>query len=174
MELKKEGNWLEGIYFAILSKHTDDRGWLCELLRHDEIKRCAKWANLKFASDNIPVPAMCYLSMTGPGVDRGPHEHKEQTDMFCFTGPSDFLIMLWDNRKGSPTYGKSMKLWMGDSNPCMLIVPPGVVHGYRNVGAVPGLVVNFPDRLYKGMNRDGDVDEIRHESDPNSPFRMGF
>ena len=51
-------------------------------------------------------------------------------------------------------------------------MPPGVVHGYENVGGVPGLIVNFPDKLYKGTDRSDEVDEIRYENDPDSPFKM--
>ena len=35
----------------------------------------------------------------------------------------------------------------------MLIVPPGVVHAYQNVGEIPGLVCNFANRLYRGPGR---------------------
>jgi dTDP-4-dehydrorhamnose 3,5-epimerase len=54
----------------------------------------------------------------------------------------------------------------------LLIVPPGVVHAYQNVGGVPGLVFNCPNRLYKGAGRQEPVDEIRHEEDPDSPFKL--
>ncbi|MBI4703161.1 MAG: glucose-1-phosphate thymidylyltransferase [Deltaproteobacteria bacterium] len=110
-----------------------------------------------------------------PGASRhtrGPHEHVHQTDWFCFLGPSRFLLVLWDNRPSSPTCGNSMRLVVGEDNPAGVIVPPGVVHGYRNVGEKDGLVLNFPDRLFQGAGRREPVDEVRHEADPSSPFRM--
>jgi dTDP-4-dehydrorhamnose 3,5-epimerase len=51
-------------------------------------------------------------------------------------------------------------------------VPPGVVHGYRNVGGKDGLVMNLPNRLFMGPKRAEPVDELRHEIDPASPFDM--
>jgi dTDP-4-dehydrorhamnose 3,5-epimerase len=54
----------------------------------------------------------------------------------------------------------------------VVIVPPGVVHGYRNIGDQAGLVVNLPNRLYKGQGRSEPVDEIRHEGDPHTCFRI--
>jgi dTDP-4-dehydrorhamnose 3,5-epimerase len=51
-----------------------------------------------------------------------------------------------------------------------VLIPPGVVHAYKNVSEVPGLVVNFPNRLYAGEGRKGPVDEIRYEDRPGSPF----
>jgi dTDP-4-dehydrorhamnose 3,5-epimerase len=117
-------------------------------------------------------PVMAYLSATRPGVVRGPHEHQEQTDFFAFAGPSDFEVTLWDNRVGSPTCGQREVLVLGASRPATLLVPPGVVHAYRNVGEVEGWVLNFPNRLYKGVGRREPVDEIRHEDDPDSKFRL--
>jgi dTDP-4-dehydrorhamnose 3,5-epimerase len=113
---------------------------------------------------------MAYLSMTRPGVTRGPHEHREQTDFFAFAGPSDFEVTLWDNRLGSPAFGRRETFVLGASRPATLIVPPGVVHAYRNVGKVEGWVLNFPNRLYRGPGRTEPVDEIRHEDDPGTRF----
>ena len=115
-------------------------------------------------------PVMGYLSMTRPGVARGPHEHREQTDFFAFVGPSDFEVVLWDNRAGSPTFGRRESFVLGASRPATLIAPPGVVHAYRNVGKDEGWVLNFPNRLYKGPGRKEPVDEIRYEDDPTSSF----
>ena len=56
--------------------------------------------------------------------------------------------------------------------PAVLIVPPGVVHAYQNVGKIPGFVCNFANRLYRGPGRTEAVDEIRFEDDPDSPFRL--
>jgi dTDP-4-dehydrorhamnose 3,5-epimerase len=142
-----------------LEKHTDSRGWLTEIFRSDELP-CS------FS------PAMCYVSMTRPGVKRGPHEHQDQTDYFVFTGPGRFQITLWDNRETSQTYGVRQTILAGDTSPMMVLVPPGVVHGYKNVSEVPGLVVNCPDRLFAGHRREFPVDEIRHENVKNSPFQM--
>jgi dTDP-4-dehydrorhamnose 3,5-epimerase len=53
-----------------------------------------------------------------------------------------------------------------------VLVPPGVVHGYRNTGTDGGIVYNVPNRLYAGVGRKGLIDEIRHEDDPDSPFKL--
>ena len=53
-----------------------------------------------------------------------------------------------------------------------MTIPPGVVHAYRNTSAVSGWVFNGPNRLYAGQGKKEKVDEIRHESDENSPFRI--
>jgi dTDP-4-dehydrorhamnose 3,5-epimerase len=154
---------LSGVRLEPLCRFDDERGWLAELFRGDV---------LQAAGMNEAQPVMCYLSMTRPGVARGPHEHQDQTDFFAFVGPSDFEVTLWDNRQGSSTFGLRQQLVLGASRPATLIVPPGVVHAYRNVGEVDGWVLNFPNRLYKGLGREEPVDEIRHENDPDSRFKL--
>lgn len=150
---------IEGVIVRSLKRYTDKRGWLCEFFRNDEI-------------DDGQVPAMGYVSETNPGVARGPHEHRDQTDLFCFMGPSNFKLYLWDNRPDSPTYQKKLVLITGIDNPQSVIIPPGVVHAYRNIGEVPGIVYNFANRLYAGRGRKEPVDEIRHEDDASSPFQL--
>lgn len=136
----------------------DQRGWLVELFRKDEL-----------APDLLP--AMAYVSQTEPGVVRGPHEHVEQTDYFVFLGPGDFELYLWDARPGSPTRGKRLRRICGESAPCAVVIPPGVVHAYKNVSGYPGWVFNAPNRLYAGPGKKCPVDEIRHEDRPGSPYR---
>lgn len=144
-----------------LRRHADARGWLVELFREDDLPLDLR-------------PAMAYVSQTLPGVARGPHEHADQTDYFAFIGPGDFELLLWDARAESPTFGVHSRTICGESNPCAVTIPPGVVHAYRNVGQVPGWVFNGPNRLYAGPGKRERVDEIRHEHDPDSPYRLPF
>lgn len=60
---------------------------------------------------------------------------------------------------------------VGERNPVAFIVPPGVIHGYRNVGDRDAYVLNFPNALYAGKDRKEKVDEIRHE-EIDSPYSM--
>jgi dTDP-4-dehydrorhamnose 3,5-epimerase len=142
-----------------LQKYHDARGWLCELFRHDDLPP-------EFH------PVMSYLSVTLPGIARGPHEHVDQADLFCFLGPGNFKVYLWDSRPSSPTYLARQTDVVGIDKPMALIVPPGVVHAYKNVSNEPGLVVNCPNRLFKGAGRKEPVDEIRHEDDPQKRYAL--
>lgn len=142
-----------------LRKFKDDRGWLVELFRHDELTS-------EF------FPAMSYISSTNPGVTRGPHEHVDQADLFCFLGPSNFKFRMWDNRSDSETFRNMMTMIVGADDPKVVVVPKGVVHAYQNVGGTDGIVINCPNRLYMGEGHRDPVDEIRHEDDPKTIFRM--
>ena len=148
---------IEGVIVRPFRKFLDERGWLAEIFRHDELPA-------EFH------PAMTYASLTLPGVLRGPHEHVEQADLFAWVGPGDFKVTLWDNRPASATYGNRMELGMGANQPGSILVPKGVAHGYRCISFEPGLVLNCPNRLFMGADKAEPIDEIRHEDDPDNPF----
>ncbi|MDP7116343.1 MAG: dTDP-4-dehydrorhamnose 3,5-epimerase family protein [Candidatus Woesearchaeota archaeon] len=150
-------NNIEGVEIKELKTWEDERGWLIEIFREDEI-------DLK--------PAMAYVSHTKPGVVRGPHEHKAQTDLFVFTGYGDFELYLWDARKDSPTKGKHVKIVVGESFNATVSVPPGVVHGYKSISKNGSFSINLPDKLYAGPGKKEEVDEIRHENNKDSPYKI--
>lgn len=150
---------IEGVLVRELRAFADSRGWLTELFRHDGLEP-------EF------YPAMAYISSTKPGVSRGPHEHVDQADYFCFIGPSNFKLRMWDNRPESATRNYVMTLVVGAAKPTAVLVPAGVVHAYQNVGETDGIVINCPNRLYAGDGARGPVDEIRHEDDSNTIYRM--
>ena len=154
----KNGN-IDGVVIKNLVKFVDDRGWLTEVFREDELE--AKY-----------FPVMGYISMTQTGIARGPHEHVDQADHFCFMGPSNFKVYLWDNRKGSATYMTKKIIHAGEDAPRSVIIPPGVVHAYKNVDGTLGMVVNFPNKLFAGQGKKEPVDEIRHEDDPNTIYKL--
>ncbi len=146
---------IKDVVIKKLEKFSDERGWLAEIYRDDEVKY---------------QPAMAYVSVTQQGVARGPHEHKFQSDFFVFVGPGDFVLYLWDNRQESETFGEKMTIEAGEKNPVAVLVPPGIVHGYKCISEVPAYSINLPDKLYKGELKKEEVDEIRWEKDPHSPF----
>lgn len=148
---------IEGVIVKKLTKYEDDRGWLTEIFRNDEV--AAK-------------PQMAYVSATKPGIARGPHEHVKQTDIFVFIGPGTVELNLWDRRENSETNGEHIKLEVGENNPSMVIVPPGVVHAYKCVSGNDAWCINLPDKLYKGEGKKEEVDEIRWENVSDSPYKL--
>lgn len=146
---------IPGVVIRPVKRFTDPRGWLMELYRDDELPE-------GFA------PVMGYISLTHPGVARGPHEHRDQTDGFVFLSGS-YEVTLWENRPGHERVKQVIPA--GEANPIFLVVPPGVVHAYRNVGTEDAMVFNFPDQLYAGRGKKEPVDEIRHE-EIDSEFKL--
>src|SRR5207244_7092341 len=131
---------IQDVVVRDLRKFNDRRGWLCELFRNDEV-----------ASDFLP--AMTYISSTNAGITRGPHEHVDQADLFCFIGPSNFKLRMWDNRNASETFNHVMTLIVGQDSPKSVLIPAGVIHAYQNVGEVHGVVMNYPNRLFMGKGQ---------------------
>ncbi len=145
----------EGVIIKKLNKNIDQRGWLSEIWRTDETDY---------------LPKMSYASLTKAGMVRGPHEHKQQTDCFVFIGPGKFELHLWDRRESSKTKGEYEKIQARENEPYLVLVPPGIVHGYKNISRIDGYCINLPDKLYGGNGKKAEVDEIRWEKDPKSPY----
>jgi len=148
---------IKNVVVKKIDKYEDERGWLQEIFREDEVDFKA---------------VMSYVSLTKPGVVRGPHEHKYQTDYFVFIGPGSFALHLWDRRENSETFEEHMVLEVGEDNPSAVLVPPGVVHGYKCVSEGDALCINILDKLYKGKDKKEEIDEIRWEKDENSPYKI--
>ncbi len=150
---------IDGVEILPLAKHEDARGWLCEVFRSDQL------------AEDL-TPAMGYISVTHAGAVRGPHAHTQQTDCFAFIATGLFELRLWDNREASPTRGHRVTSTVGEANPTLVVIPPGVIHGYRNISDTDGIVLNFPNRLYAGIGRKQPVDEIRYEDADSLVFAM--
>ena len=149
---------IQDVIIKDLAVYQDNRGWLSEIWRNDEADY---------------VPAMGYASFTLPGVIRGPHEHHFQSDYFIFVGPGNFDLYLWDRRESSSTFGEHLVLTgLGQGKATAVIVPPGVVHGYKAVGDQPAYSINLPNKLYRGAGKQEEIDEIRWEQDAESPYKI--
>ena len=133
---------IQDLYIKTINKNEDERGWLSELQR----------------ADTDIQSSMCYMSFT----------KKEQTNFFVFVGTGNFELYLWDNRKSSETYGVDRKLIVGESNPVSVSIPPGVIYGLKSISKDGSFCINLPNRLYKGVLKSFDTDEIRYEN--NSKF----
>jgi dTDP-4-dehydrorhamnose 3,5-epimerase len=141
-----------GVTIKLLGVHKDGRGRTVELFRND---------------DESPINlSMGYASITNPGVSRGPHKHKFQTDNFAFIEGMVYL-KLWNNGCSIP-----YTIILGLDRPALVTIEPGVIHGYTNMGILPVIIMNFPDRLYKGEDKQCDVDEVRYENNPESLYKM--
>ncbi|MEQ1824165.1 MAG: WxcM-like domain-containing protein, partial [Fimbriimonadaceae bacterium] len=99
---------IEGVIIKPLSRYKDSRGWLTELYRDDELPTGFE-------------PKMSYLSVTMPGVARGPHEHIAQTDLFAFLD-GEYELYLWENRPGKTADAEVHKV--GAENSVAVFVPP--------------------------------------------------
>lgn len=124
---------IAGVEVKHLVKHADDRGYLMEILRADE-PLFQKFGQV-------------YVSMNYPGVVRAWHWHELQDDYFCCI-QGMIRVPLYDLREDSPTYGQLAEFFLGENHAVLLKIPRGVAHGYKTLGIVPSLLLNFPTQPY--------------------------
>jgi dTDP-4-dehydrorhamnose 3,5-epimerase len=102
------------------------------------------------------------LTTTFPGRIRAWGIHCLTVDrLFAATG--SFCIVCYDGRRGSPTFGCVNEFMLGERNQGLVVIPPGVYHGWKNIGADEATIVSMPSELY---NHDGpDRWELPWDSD---------
>ena len=57
-------------------------------------------------------------------------------------------IVVFDGRNDSPTRGRVNVLTVSERNPGLLLIPPNLYHGWKNIGTSEAVIINMPDRLY--------------------------
>src|SRR5512136_521700 len=143
---------IDGVEIKKLRLIPDERGFLMELLRSDD-PLFKKFGQV-------------YLSVVYPGVIKGWHFHKVQTD-FIAVIKGMAKVVLYDRRESSPTSGAVQELFMGELNPTLIRIPPLVLHGLKGIGAEPAYFINCPTELYNYEQ----PDEFRVDPyDPKIPY----
>ena len=130
---------IDGVAIKNLVKYVDKRGYFMEILRGDD--------NLlsKFGQTAV--------SLTMSGVIKAFHWHKKQDDLF-FVASGDAMVVLYDRRSGSSTYGKIQVVFAGESDPKLIFIPKGVAHGYKVLGDKPVLMFYHMTESYDAVNPD--------------------
>jgi dTDP-4-dehydrorhamnose 3,5-epimerase len=130
----------------------DERGRLMEILRKDD-------------PHYLPI-AQVYMTTNYPGVVKAWHYHKKQSDqMTCVKGM--VKVVLYDARENSPTKGEINEFFVGEHNPMLIRIPPGVLHGWKCISEGESVVVNAPDQLYD--YQDPDENRVAWD-DPSIPY----
>jgi len=128
---------IEGVRLRLLTLWADDRGYFLEIQR----------VGLGLAEGFPPQTTQVSAALNYPGTIKAFHYHLHQTD--CWTPAAGMLqVALIDLRAGSRTYGARNTLYLGTLRPWQMLIPPGVAHGYKVIGADPALLVYLTDRFY--------------------------
>ncbi len=128
---------IAGVRIAPIRVWADDRGEFFEIARVGE--------GLIAGFD----PASLQVSATSsyPGAIKAFHYHLRQTD--CWAPWTGMLqLALVDLREGSDTQGARNTLYVGSRRPWLVLIPPGVAHGYKVIGVERGSVVYLTSRHY--------------------------
>lgn len=144
--MSSDKNWnvqqdlIEGVKVKKLANVCDDRGTVCEIFRVD-------W----MVSDE-PIPQVFQTSIY-PGRVKAWIVHRRHTDrLFVATGM--LQLALFDDRADSLTRGRINEFFLGELNRGLLVVPPGVYHGWKNIGDKESVVISLPTEAYDYENPD--------------------
>ena len=110
---------IDGVQSVDLVARVDDRGYLIEIVR---------------ATDPFMTKfGQVYLvGNFAKGTVRAFHKHLELWDLFFINhGAAKFVLV--DDRSESPTYKAMNTFTASDRNPTLLVVPPGVFHGWMSL-----------------------------------------
>ena len=146
---------IEGVKTKKLKVIPDERGRLMEMLRSDD--------------ELFITFGQVYLTTAYPGVVKGWHYHKKQTDNMV-VAKGMMKIVLYDAREESATKGEVNEFFMGIHNTILLQIPPFVFHGFKCIGEEEAMVINCPTETFNYE----DPDEFRvdpHEND--IPYEWG-
>ncbi|MBI2027150.1 MAG: dTDP-4-dehydrorhamnose 3,5-epimerase family protein [Deltaproteobacteria bacterium] len=118
---------ISGVALYPLRKMCDERGMILQMLRSDD-SHFEKFGEI-------------YFSTAYPGVIKGWHEHTAQVQYYAV--PIGMIkLVLFDNRKESPTYQNLMEIITGQDNYQLIRIPCGVINGYKNIGTQTVFVAN--------------------------------
>jgi len=147
---------IEGVIAKPLKQIPDERGKIAHMLRRDD-ELFERFGEI-------------YFSFAYPGVVKGWHYHKKQTDYFAVI-KGMMKIVLYDARDDSPTKGEIQEFFIGEHNHMLIRIPPGVVHGMKGIGTETAIVANCATDPYNHE----EPDEFRIPAfDNDIPYDWGL
>lgn len=130
---------IENVKQVPLVPHVDDRGYLIEIIRAVD-EHFTKFGQVYIVGN------------FAKGVIRAFHKHKILWDWFFIShGAAKFVLK--DDRPDSPTYGEMNTFVISSRNPSLLVVPPGVYHGWMSLEDDTQLI-SIASEVYNRENPD--------------------
>lgn len=124
---------IDGVEIKNLRLVPDERGHLMEMLRSDD--------------EIFEKFGQAYVTTTYPGVIKGWHMHRKQSDnVVCVRGM--IKLALYDGREGSASLGEVTEVFLGEHRPVLVHIPMGVYHGWKCISEHEAYIVNMPTELY--------------------------
>lgn len=118
---------IQGVIIKPLKKIPDERGAVMHMLRCDD--------------PDFEKFGEIYFSVVYPGAIKAWHLHTQMTLNYAvITGM--IKLVLYDDRKDSPTKGTLQELFIGNQNYCLVKIPHGVVNGSKGIGTIPAIIAN--------------------------------
>lgn len=143
--------WIDGVRVTDLKLLPNEHGRLMEVQRRDD--------------PEFPGFGQVYVTQSFNGVVKAWYRHRVQTDQLAVVIGLVKLV-LYDDRAGSPTEGRIDRIMLGELAPRLVLIPPGVWHGFKAVGEGPAFLLHLNTEPY---DFDAPDEERRSVSDPSMP-----
>jgi dTDP-4-dehydrorhamnose 3,5-epimerase len=125
---------IDGVVFRPTRPVPHEDGHVTEVAR-------ASWEILR-----TPI-VQVHITTTLPGRVRAWGLHQLSMDrLFVVSGL--VTIVVFDGRNDSPTFGRVNAFTVSEKNPGLLLIPPNLYHGWKNIGTSEAVIINMPDRMY--------------------------
>jgi dTDP-4-dehydrorhamnose 3,5-epimerase len=125
---------IDGVKYRLARPVSHYHGHLTEVFRTD------------WGVTDMPV-AQVNLTTTFPGRIRAWGIHRNTIDRL-FAASGSVCIVCYDGRHDSPTFGCVNEFILGERNQGLVVIPPGVYHGWKNVGDDEVAIISMPSQLY--------------------------
>jgi dTDP-4-dehydrorhamnose 3,5-epimerase-like enzyme len=150
---------IQGVFVKDLSLNIDDRGLLYEMTRLDW-EECDLLYNGKEVIDKSLIQQVYVVRNTTECI-RAFHRHEELVDLFCIVQGHAKFILAKDRNKGKYDVDRDNLDIINVSylKPTLIGVPAGIWHGWE--GSADAILICVANRLYKGVDHKGELDEER-------------
>lgn len=124
---------IDGVIIQELKQIVDERGKVMHMLR------CDSPLFEKFGE--------IYFSVVNPDAVKAWKRHKRMTQNFAVP-VGTIKLVIYDNRDGTTSYGRTEVMEIGEENYCLVKIPPLVWYGVQCVSFKQALIANCSDIPY--------------------------
>lgn len=118
---------IDGVQVVPLKRHTDERGSVLLMLKETDPYF------ISFGE--------IYFSTVFAGVVKAWKNHRRMTANYaCVHGR--IRVALYDDRNGSQTSGRTMAVDISPDEYALVVIPPGVWHGFQGLGDPVSILAN--------------------------------
>lgn len=141
---------IDGVQIVPLRRFVDDRGSVLLMLKETD-PHFVRFGEV-------------YFSTVYPGVVKAWKNHRRMTANYaCVQG--EIRVVLHDDRDASPTRGSTEELRISPEDYALVIIPPGLWHGFQGLGDPVSILANCATEA-------SDPDELDRlaPDDPQIPY----
>ena len=143
---------IEGVHIEPLKLIPNERGRLMEVQRQDD--------------PHCPGIGQVYVTQSFNSVVKAWYRHARQIDQIAAISGLVKLV-LFDDRARSATKGQVEEIILGELAPKLVLIPPGIWHGFKAVGKDDAFLLHINSEPFDPSQPD---EERRPADDPSIPY----